>query len=119
MDYQRWNNFKGKIRLFKNEFEDGKKTFSTSISNKLEDGSYENMYLPVGFKKSLDVSSLGDEIVGEGFITFYKTTYKDENGEEKEVKRPKLMVMEIIDAGAVKEDFISIGDTDDLDDLPF
>lgn len=118
MEYERWSDFCGKIRIFKNEFEDGKKTFVTSISSKNEEGKYENMYLPVSFKKTIDVSSLGDEIVAKGFITFYKTQIENKDGETIEIKKPKLVVMEIIDNGTI-EKFVTIDDADDLDELPF
>ena len=117
-EYGRWSNFRGKMKLFRNTNEDGKVSFVTTVSNRNEEGKYENMYFPINFKKTIDTTNLGEDIVAEGFITFYKVTVKNENGEEVEVRRPKLVIMDVIDNGVVDK-FVSIDDADNLDELPF
>ena len=60
----------GKTRIFKNEY-NGRTNYTTSISNKKEDGTYENMYLQVQFKKGMETE--GNIDIKDGFLSFYKT----------------------------------------------
>lgn len=72
---KRWNDINGKMRVFKKEFE-GRTSYSTSLSNKKEDGTYENMYLTVQFKKDNqpNVGEKGLDInIKNGFVSFFKT----------------------------------------------
>lgn len=63
----------GEILLFKNDF-----GFSTSLSNKNMDGSYENMAISVQFRKGdMDAQRIPNKTkinIKNGFLTFYKTT---------------------------------------------
>lgn len=67
----------GKMKIWKNE----KGNYSTSISNKKDDGTYENAYLQVNFKKGVEVGNGQTIDVKNAFLTFYKVT--DKHGEEK------------------------------------
>jgi hypothetical protein len=60
----------GKTRIFKNEY-NGRLNYTTSISNKKEDGTYEKMYLSVQFKKGQETE--GNIEIKDGFLSFYKT----------------------------------------------
>lgn len=73
-------NIIGKARIFKNE----KGNYSTSVSNKKEDGTYENMYIAVNLKKGVELSNNVEIDIKNGFISFYKTR---ENN-----KIPKLVI---------------------------
>ena len=82
-------NILGQTRIFKKEI-NGRDVFSTSISNKKEDGTYENMYVGVQFKKdeqpNVWIKSIKDEQtinscnidIKKGFLSFYL----DKNGAE-------------------------------------
>ena len=59
---------KGKTMIFKND-----RGYSTTISNKKEDGSYENMFIPVNFKKGIEVPNKTKIDVKNGFLSFFKT----------------------------------------------
>ena len=58
----------GETMIFSND-----KGFSTTISNKKEDGTYENMFIPVNFKKGIEVPNKTKINVLDGFLSFYKT----------------------------------------------
>lgn len=92
----------GKTRIFKNEY-NGRLNYTTSISNKKEDGTYENMYLSVQFKKGQETE--GNIEIKDGFLSFYKT---------KE-GLPKLKVVILDYAKEEQNDFTSIP----AEDLPF
>jgi hypothetical protein len=94
----------GKIRIFKNEF-NGKVNYSTSISNKKEDGTYDKMYLSVQFKKGMETE--GDIDIKDGFLSFFKT---------KE-GLPKLKLV-ILDYAKEQSDFIDVPDGS-AEELPF
>lgn len=99
-----WNDLKGKtIKIWENG-RNGKVYYSTSLGNKKEDGSYENMYISVQLPKTAVIHN-GDEIlIDKGFITFYK----DNNG----LPKLKIVIMEINNI-----DFES--NYEDTSDLPF
>lgn len=92
----------GKTRIFKNEY-NGRLNYTTSISNKKEDGTYEKMYLSVQFKKGQETE--GNIEIKDGFLSFYKT---------KE-GLPKLKVVILDYAKEEQNDFMSV----DSSDLPF
>lgn len=71
----------GETMIFKND-----KGYSTSVSNKKEDGSYENMFIAVNFKKGVGVENKTKINITNGFLSFYKT--KDG------LAKPKIVVME-------------------------
>lgn len=96
----------GETRIFSKEI-NKKLYYSTTISNKNEDGTYENMYISVQFKKDVLVRNNTNVIIKNGFLTFYKS--KDET------QKLKLVVLDF-DYDCQVED--STDDYDD-DDLPF
>ena len=96
----------GKAKIFKNEY-NGKTYYSTSISKKKEDGTYENMYLTVQFRKGQETD--GDIDITNGFHSFYT----DKNG----VPKIKIVVLEYtaIEKNTIPENT----EADFMDDLPF
>lgn len=84
----------GETMLFKNDF-----GFSTTISNKKQDGTYDNMSIVVQFKKDdKDAQNIPTKTkinILNGFLTFYYST----SGE----KKLKLAVLEYEVVGAKKE----------------
>lgn len=71
----------GETMIFKND-----KGYSTSVSNKKEDGSYENMFVAVNFKRGVDIDNKTKINIINGFPSFYKT--KDG------LAKPKIVVIE-------------------------
>jgi len=57
------------VMIFKNE--NGR--YTTSISNKKEDGSYENAYLQVQFRKGVELENKTKINIKDAFLTFFRT----------------------------------------------
>lgn len=85
----------GKCRVFKNDY-NGNIFYTTSISNKKEDGTYENMSISVQFRKGQEVE--GNIEINDSFLTFYK----DKNG----MPKIKLVIMEY--TKAMTDDFVNV-----------
>ena len=94
----------GNICVFKND----KGYYSTGISNKLMDGSYENAYLQVQFKKGTELNNKDRIIINNAFLSFYK------NQEGKPVY--KIVVTDFQKEGDAKEPECGY---DDSNSLPF
>ena len=94
----------GKARIFKNQY-NGNTYYSTSISNKKEDGTYENMYLSTQFKKGMETE--GNIEITDGFLTFFK----DKNG----MPKVKLVILDY--TKEQQDDFMSV--SMDESSLPF
>lgn len=75
-------NIKGKTIVFKNEF-----GYSTAISNKKQDGTYERMYVSLQLPKEIEVENKTYIEITKGFLSFYK----DKNG----MSKIKIVAMEI------------------------
>lgn len=106
---KRWSDITGKIRVFKKTYEE-KDSYTTSLSNKREDGTYENMYLSVQFKKDNipAIEEKGTELnIVKGFLSFYKT--------KEGMPKIKLVVTEY---ETTDGEFVEI-QPDQLDNLPF
>ena len=58
----------GKTMIFKNDI-----GYSTSISNKKEDGTYDRMYISIQLPKGVELENKTFINVTEGFLSFYKT----------------------------------------------
>lgn len=82
---------KGEALIFKNE----KGFYSTGISNKLMDGTYENAYIPVQFKKGIELENKTRITIDDAFLSFYK------NQEGKPVF--KIIILEFTQDGDAKE----------------
>lgn len=95
----------GETTIYKSE----KGFYSTGISNKLMDGSWDNAYFPVQFKKGVEVENKSKINITNGFLTFYR------DKENKPVF--KIMVLEFTQVGDAKED--TSVTTFSGDDLPF
>lgn len=60
-----------RTRIFKKVLNNNQPVYSTSISNKKEDGTYENMYVAVNFKKGTEVENNTEIDIKNGFLSFY------------------------------------------------
>lgn len=58
----------GKTMIFKND-----KGYSTTISNKKQDGSYDKMYITVQLPKGVELENKTMILILDGFLSFYKT----------------------------------------------
>lgn len=99
-------NISGKAVIFKKDF-NGKEMYSTSISNKMADGSMENMYISVQLPKGKSLENKSTIDVTKGFISFYK----DKNG----LAKPKFVIMEYNEE--INQEIPDISDNNP--DLPF
>lgn len=99
-------NISGKAVIFKKDF-NGKEMYSTSISNKMADGSMENMYISVQLPKGKSLENKSTIDITKGFISFYK----DKNG----LAKPKFVIMEYNEE--INQEIPDISDNNP--DLPF
>ena len=90
-------NITGETMIFKND----KGFYSTSISKKMMDGTYQNTYIPVQFKKGTELENKTTINITKGFLSFDKYT---PNGATKEATSWKIIVTEFSLAGASKTD---------------
>lgn len=96
----------GETMIFKND----KGNYSTSVSNKKEDGNYENMYISVNFKKGVEVENKTKINITNSFLSFYRT--KDG------LAKPKIVVMEFETANNTTTQATDF-ELDSQDELPF
>lgn len=93
----------GRTRIFKNE----NGLYSTSVSNKKDDNTYENMYIAVNFRKGIEVSNNTEIRIIHGFLSFYKT--------KEGLPKPKIVITDFEFINKQTNEFSNI--TDDM--LPF
>lgn len=62
----------GTTRIFAKEI-NGKTLYSTSISSKKQDGTYDRMYIAVQLPKNTVLQNNTDITILEGFMSFYKS----------------------------------------------
>lgn len=72
--------------------------YSTTISNKNMDGTFDNAYITVQFKKGVELENKTKITINDGFITFYRNA----NDNNKPVF--KLMVLDFSQEGDAKEE---------------
>ena len=105
-------NITGTIKIFKREYE-GKELYSTSLTNKNMDGTYENMYITAQLPKGTVLDNNTKINVIKGFMSFYRNKIG--------LAQPKVVIQEFEIEGAVaepkNEETISYFDTPD--GLPF
>lgn len=94
-------NITGKTICYKNEF-----GYSTAISNKKQDGTYERMYVSLQLPKGVEVENKTYIEITKGFLAFYK----DKNG----LPKLKIVAMEIKQDEPKQETFEEAYVPDDL-----
>ena len=65
------SSFTGEVMVFVNEREDGHRYYRVGISKKMQDGSYQNGYLDVQFKKDIIVENKTKINIKSAWLTFY------------------------------------------------
>lgn len=101
----------GRSKIFKKVFDDGKIGYSTSISNKNEDGKYMYMYIPVKLPKGTELEDKTNIEIKKGFLTFYTT--KDGKNQLK------LVVMDFESRAYDESQTLPEVEVTSGDDLPF
>lgn len=61
-------NINGKVIIYKNDY-----GYSTAISNKKQDGTYERMYVSVQLPKNIELENKTVIEITNGFLSFFKT----------------------------------------------
>ncbi len=100
---------RGETMIFTNE----KGGYSTTISNKNQDGTYDNMYIAVNFKKDVMVENKTKIDITNGFLSFYKT--------REGLPKLKIVVMDFEIKGntETKQEEVNNFEISQDDDLPF
>lgn len=100
---------RGETMIFANE----KGGYSTTISNKNQDGTYDNMYIAVNFKKDVMVENKTKIDITNGFLSFYKT--------REGLPKLKIVVMDFEIKGntETKQEEVNNFEINQDDDLPF
>lgn len=94
-------NVTGDTMIFRKDF-DGKPNYSTTLSKKLMDGTYDNAYINVRFKKGVELENKTKIDVTNGWLTFWK------NKEGKAMFEIFISEFE----GGVPEGFAAVDDLD-------
>jgi len=68
--------------IFRNEV-DGKKYFKIGLSKKKQDGTYERGYVPIQFKKDVDIPNQTKIYLRNAWWTFYNTEVSINGAEHK------------------------------------
>lgn len=100
---------RGETMIFANE----KGGYSTTISNKNQDGTYDNMYIAVNFKKGITLENKTKIDITNGFLSFYKT--------REGLPKLKIVVMDFEIKGntETKQEEVNNFEISQDDDLPF
>ena len=100
---------KGETMIFANE----QGGYSTTISNKKQDGTYDNMYIAVNFKKRVTIGNKTKIDITNGFLSFYKT--------KEGLPKPKIVVMDFEIKGKVetKQEEVNEYEITNNSELPF
>ena len=64
------SSFTGETMVFSNEY-NGRKFYKVGISKKMQDGSYQNGYVDVQFKKDIVLENKTKINIKSGWLTFY------------------------------------------------
>lgn len=91
----------GTTRIFAKEI-NGKTLYSTSVSSKKQDGTYDRMYIAVQLPKNTVLQNNTDITILEGFMSFYKS--------QEGLAKIKIVVMKFEKEEATEEE---------KSDLPF
>ena len=99
-------NILGKTMIFKGEY-----GYSTAISKKNEDGTYDKMYLSIQLPKGTELENKTKINITNGFLTFYKT--------KEGLPKPKIVVMQFESEYKEQDEDIMSNEMFSGSDLPF
>ena len=103
-------NIVGTIKVFKKEYE-GKELYSTSLTNKNIDGTYENMYISCQLPKGVRLENNIKINIIKGFMSFYRN--------KSGLAQPKLVVQEFEIEKDITPKYEETPSYYSDDDLPF
>jgi len=63
--------FTGECKVFRRDY-NGRALYSTSIGSKKQDGTWENAYIGLQFKKGVELQDRTGINIKDAFLTFYK-----------------------------------------------
>lgn len=58
--------------IFRNDYDNGNVSYVMGISKKKQDGSYDNAYIPVQFKKEVSLENQTNIYIKKAWLSFYK-----------------------------------------------
>lgn len=106
------------VTIFKNE--NGK--YVVGISNKKQDGSYENAYFPIQFNKEVELENKTKIYMKNAWLTFYKWEFEEKKGTTFYIKCSQF---DLVEDKQEEDPYANFGTTieaeqlDDGMDLPF
>lgn len=113
------------VTIFKNE--DGK--YVVGLSNKKQDGSYENAYYPIQFNRDVELENKTRIYIKNAWLSFYKWEYEGKKGttffikcsqfELADTKEEPKQEEKGLDPYEVFGNSITVEQLDDGMDLPF
>lgn len=59
--------------IFRNDYKDGGVAYVMGLSKKKKDGSYDNAYIPVQFKRDVSLANQTNIYIKKAWLSFYKT----------------------------------------------
>ena len=110
-------NLTGELRIFRREY-NGRTYYSAGISKKdMNTNTYTSEYIPVSFKKGVDIPNKTDIVIKNSFLTFDK--YQKE-GQDRPTVAWKLFILdyELKNANGFEAD-INEFEVTPSEDLPF
>lgn len=106
------SNFEGQTKIFRND----KGFYSTSISKKNSDDTWDNAYINVSFRKGVEIENGTTIDVKQGFLTFDK--WENKEGKTNTFLKIFILDYEIVGNEKQPKSKKEPAPTDD-DDLPF
>lgn len=58
--------------IFRNDYKDGGVAYVMGLSKKKKDGSYDNAYIPVQFKRDVSLANQTNIYIKKAWLSFYK-----------------------------------------------
>lgn len=114
------------VMVFKKE-EDNKVKYTVGLSNKKQDGTYENAYFPIQFNKGVVLENQTKIMLVKAWLSFYSWEYQEKKGTTFFIKCSEFTTLEDIqttpkeekpDAAEIYFDDIK-ADDEFMDSLPF
>lgn len=110
------------VMIFKKE-ENNKIKYTVGLSNKKQDGTYENAYFPIQFNKGVVLENQTKIMLVKSWLSFYSWEYQEKNGTTFFIKCSEFTTLEDIQTAPKEENdpFQEFADEIVLtdDDLPF
>lgn len=83
------------VMIFKKE-EDNKTRYTVGLSNKKQDGTYENAYFPIQFNKGVVLENQTRIMLVKAWLSFYSWEYQEKKGTTFFIKCSEFTTLEDI-----------------------